>query len=389
MKNKKETLSNNIVIITGEFSGEIHGANLIKSLKKRCMFDFSGMGSERLRENGTNVVYDYRKISLVGISELFKKIHHIISALNKIKKHIKESRPLIVVLIDFPGFNLKIAKYTKALGIPVVYFIPPQVWAWHKSRIKVLKKYVDLILCILPFEKKFYNEHGIDAKFVSHPFMETTKPTLEREEFLKLLGLTKNQKIITIMPGSRENEIKRHMPVLIDTLQLLKKRLKGFSVVLPVTDNIDEKFINEFIKKEEMIIPVRGLNHDAIFHCDVAIIASGSGTLEAAILGTPSVVIYKISTFSYLLAKHLVNVKFISLPNIILEKELFPEIIQHLNPEMIAEKVLYMLNFGRDGIKKDIEELKKQLGNHSAYDTAACEIIGFLEKRYGTIPQVT
>lgn len=386
MKDKKqEKPSKHIIILTGELSGEIHGVNLIKSLKNRYRFNFSGMGSEILRQEGVDIVFDYKEIALVGISELFKKFHHIIAAMNKIKHHIKEKRPLILILVDFPGFNLRIAKYAKVIGIPVVYFIPPQVWAWHKSRIKAIKEYVDLVICILPFEKKLYEDHGIDAKFSGHPFLETVKPRMRRDQFLKTLRLEEGRKIITVMPGSRVNEIKKHMPAILDTIQILKKSLGSFYVVLPVADNIECRFIDTFVKKEETIIPVKGLNHDALYHCDGAIIASGSATLEAAILGAPSVVIYKISTPSYLLARFLVNLKYISLPNIILEKELFPEIIQHLIPEMIAEKVLHMLNSGRDGIKKDVEGLKTKLGGFSAYDSATEEIMVFLEKTYGTV----
>ncbi|MCX7965478.1 MAG: lipid-A-disaccharide synthase [Syntrophorhabdaceae bacterium] len=383
----QKNINKHIVILTGELSGEIHGTNLIKSIRKKCHFTFSGMGGEKFRQNNINLVYNYKEISLMGISELFKKALPIIIALKKIKKHIKEIRPILVILIDFPGFNLRIAKYAKGIGIPIVYFIPPQVWAWHKSRIKAMKKYVDLVISILPFEKKFYQSHGIEAKFAGHPFMDTVRPKFGRDEFLKRIDATDGKKIITIMPGSRENEIKRHMPAIIESIKLLKKRLGVFYAVLPIADNIHDDLIKNFIKKEDSIIPLKGLNYDALYHCDAAIIASGSATLEAAILGTPSVVIYKISTFSYLLARLLVDVKFISLPNIILEKELFPEIIQQLNPEIIAEKVMDMLNFGRDGIKKDVEMLKTLLGTSATYDIAASEIIDFLDKRYGTLFQ--
>lgn len=380
--------SKNIVILTGELSGEIHGANLIKCIKKIEDFNISGMGSKKLRQEGVDLILDYREISLMGISELFKKAIPIISALARIKKHIRETKPLLIILIDFPGFNLRIAKFAKGLGIPVVYFIPPQVWAWHKSRIKAIKKFIDLVICILPFEKTFYEDNGIDAKFIGHPFLETVRPALKRDEFLKILGIEGDEKIITIMPGSRENEVKKHIPVLMDTIRILKKRLGNFYSVLPIADNISEKLLHDPIK-EEKIIPLKGLNHDALYNCDAAVIASGSATLEAAILGAPSVVIYKISSLSYFLARLLVDVKFISLPNIILEKELYPEIIQHLDPEKIAEKVLDMLNSGRDGIKKDVEYLKARLGSYGAYDRAAKEILDFLEKRYGTLSKVT
>ncbi|MCX8109980.1 MAG: lipid-A-disaccharide synthase [Syntrophorhabdaceae bacterium] len=382
--NEKKGFTNRIVLLTGELSGELHATNLIKSIKSKYNIDFSGMGSRRLKEEGMNVVYDYNTISLMGISEIFTKINHIFSALNTIKRHIKDTKPLCVILIDFPGFNLRIASYAKGLGIPVVYFIPPQVWAWHKSRVYKIKKYVDLVISILPFEKEFYNGYGIDARYIGHPFANIIKPTMARDEFLKTMNIDGRYPLITIMPGSRENEVIKHMPVLLNTLDILKKRLGHVDIILPVAENIPDRLINSFIEGRE-IIAVRGNNYDALCHSDAAIISSGSATLEAAILGVPSVVIYRISTLSYLIAKILVDVRFISLPNLIAGREVFPEFIQHLDPEKIAERVIYMLNNGREEIKKSLDYIKAQLSGFDSYAMAGDEIIGFLENRYGTI----
>ncbi|HOV89478.1 MAG TPA: lipid-A-disaccharide synthase [Syntrophorhabdaceae bacterium] len=384
----KHNLDNNskcrIVLLTGELSGELHGANLIKSLK-RYDFTFSGMGSQRLKQEGMEIVFDYKTISLMGIGELFTKSHHILPAFNIIKRHIRDTKPHLLILIDFPGFNLRMAKYAKRYDVPVVYFVPPQVWAWHKGRVNEIKTYVDLVLSILPFEKPFFEEHGIDVRYVGHPFAKTIKPTMTRDDFLAMAKIDKMATVITVMPGSRENEVLKHMPGIIKTIQILKEKIKGLRFILPVADNIPHELIERYTHGDTSVIPVRGYNHDALYHCHAAILASGSATLEAAILGAPTVVIYKISTLSYMLARALVHVKYISLPNLIAGKEVFPELIQYLVPEKIAEKVLYMLNIGRDGIKKDLDYIRESIGDYDSYDMAGYEIMNFLRQRYGTI----
>ncbi|MBP8626210.1 MAG: lipid-A-disaccharide synthase [Syntrophorhabdaceae bacterium] len=383
--NPEKSTRHRIILLTGELSGELHSVNLIRGIKK-YNFSLSGMGSDRLKEEGMEIVFDYRAISLMGISELLTRSHHILSALKTIKRHIRETKPILIILVDFPGFNLRIAEYAKRYDIPVIYFIPPQVWAWHKGRVYKIKKYVDLVLSILPFEKKFYEGYGVDVRYVGHPFAKTIKPTMTRDEFLAKTNIDKKTKVITIMPGSREDEISKHMPVLMRITHILKKNIEGLMVILPIAENIPDALIERFTNADHLPITlVRDCNHDALYHCDAAILASGSATLEAAILGAPTVVIYRVSTLSYMLAKMLVHVKYISLPNLIAGKEVFPEFIQHLDPEKIAEKVLYMLNIGRDGIKKDLDYIREEIGDYDSYGMAGDEIIRFLGHRYGAI----
>ena len=290
-----QTFNNKIFIITGELSGEMHAAHLVKSLKDRFHFEFAAVGSKRLAEAGAEIIYDYRNISLTGISELFSKIIHIYDALKMVKKYIRETRPALVILVDFPGFNLRIARFAKKLGIPVLYFIAPQIWAWKKKRIQTIKRYVDRVICILPFEKKLYDSYGIDAVYVGHPFVNTVKPSLSREEFLKQIGADGKQPIITIMPGSRENEIIKHMPVLLKTISIMKKSIPGMVVVLPLAENIEENILEPFKDSLGDTVIIKKHAYDALAYCDTAIVASGSVTLEAAILKTPTIVIYQIS----------------------------------------------------------------------------------------------
>jgi lipid-A-disaccharide synthase len=371
--------------VTGELSGEIHGTHLVNKLKEVLDVEFSGVGSRRLQEAGVHIVYDYRSISLMGINEVFLRLRHIWTALRKIKKHIKDTRPSLVILVDFPGFNMRVAKIAKGFNVPVAYFIPPQIWAWRKERIKKIKKFVDKVICILPFEKKYYDEEQIDATYVGHPFMNTVKSTLAKPEFYDKLGIKPGVPIITIMPGSREKEIEKHMPVLLETIGKMNLRLGETKILLPLAESIDRDKVEALNRTEIPITYLEGMSYDALSYSDMAIIASGSASLEAAMLGTPAIVIYKIPRLSYVLAKLLVQVKFVSLPNIIAEKEVFPEFIQHLDPEKIAEKALYMLNNGREAVRKDLEEIRAKFDNRDSYDLTGKVIIEFLTGRYGAI----
>jgi len=378
-----------IVIATGELSGEIHAYHLVKALGNSLHIDFSGMGSTRLQEAGVRIVYDYSNISVTGISEIFGKLKYIREAYSTMKRHIIRENPSLLILVDFPGFNLKLAKFAKANRVPVVYFIPPQVWAWRKSRIYKIRDRVSKVLCILPFEKKIYEEYGVDATFVGHPFLNTVKPSFSKTEFYQKVGVEPKSTVITILPGSRQNEVGRHMPILLSVITKLEQHIPNPTILLPIAENIDFRLVEKYLAESPVVKVFKGLSYDAMAHCDIAIAASGSVTLEAAILGTPTIVIYKISHFSYFLARMLVDVKYISLPNIIANREVFPEFIQQLDPEKIAEKALYMLKNGRESIKDDITAIRNRLGTFDSYQRAKDDILQTLKHIYGSLPQTS
>ncbi|MCX5813729.1 MAG: lipid-A-disaccharide synthase [Proteobacteria bacterium] len=385
-----KAISNNlfnkkIVIVTGELSGEIHACHVVKKIRESLNIEFSGIGSKKLEEAGVHIVHDYRNISLTGINEIFPKLKHIWTAFRQIKKHLNNIKPSLVILVDFPGFNMRVAKIAKKYGIPVLYFIPPQIWAWKQGRIKTIKKIVDKVICILPFEKKLYDAYDIDATYVGHPFVNNVKPLLTKEEFIDKAAIKSKTPIITIMPGSRDNEIKKHMPVLIKTIESIAPHFNKPAIILPLAEGIDQKTVENFNTGTIHINYLKGLTYEALSFCDIAIIASGSATMEAAILGAPTIVIYKISKISYIIAKLLVKSKYISLPNIIAGREVFPEFIQHLDPEKIAEKALYMLNNGSDRINEELTKIRTELDNMDSYELTKNTIIDFLKQTYGTI----
>jgi lipid-A-disaccharide synthase len=273
----------------------------------------------------------------------------------------------------------------RRLGIPVIYFIPPQVWAWRKGRILRIKRDVALVICMLPFEKSLYEEHAVPCVYVGHPFMQTVRPVQTRKAFLSSLGLEQRQPVITIMPGSRENEITKHMPVMLAVIDLLRRYLKNMAVLLPVAESIDRYFIETFVKDDPQIQVLQGASHEALASSDIALVASGSATLEAAILDCPTIVMYKVSALSYAAARLLVKVDYISLPNIIAGKEVFPEYIQALKPETIAERVLHVLHNETTRMKQDMEVVRKKLGTFDSYILARDAVTQFLEQTYGPL----
>ena len=374
-------INKKIFISTGELSGEVHACRLVEDLNEQGAFELSAMGTDRLAGAGARIVCDYRDISVTGLSEVLSKMGSIKRAFKTVKGHIAATRPDLVVLVDFPGFNMRIARYAKGLGIPVIYFIPPQIWAWRKNRVKKIRLYVDMVICILPFEKDLYIKAGVDAIYIGHPFSQTVKPTASREEFLDRAGAPRDKPILAILPGSRENEVARHMPVLAKVVSAVRRQMPDISVLLPLAGNIDEKTVMPFVCEMPFVTVVKNSSHDTLAYCDTAIVASGSVTLEAALLRTPTIIVYRVSWLSYVIARLIVHVRYIGLPNIIAGKEVFPEFIQHLDPEMIAQKALSMIDKGRKGIADTIESVNDQLTKKDSYRLAGTAVKNFLEKK--------
>ncbi len=347
------------------------------------------MGSDRLAAMGVPIARDYRDISVTGLSEVISHIGHIKNAFDAVKTHIRMERPDLVVLVDFPGFNMRIARFARSLGIPVVYFIPPQVWAWKQSRMKKIRKYVNMVICILPFEEDLYAKAGVPVTYIGHPFAATVRPSLDRAAFLSSVGAPQDKPILTIMPGSRRNEIRRHMEPLAEVVAIMRSHLPDLTVLLPLADNIDDGAIDPFLHSTPDITLVKQGSHNALAYCDSAIVASGSATLEAALLKAPTVVIYRISSFSYAIARLIVHVDFIGLPNIIAGKEVFPEFIQRLEPETIAKKALSMIHKGRQNVAGELGSIVDKLKKQDSYLLAADAITDFLEKEHEPLPQTS
>jgi len=325
-----------VAILAGEASGDQHGAKLVSAmLKKYPALFFCGMGGDALRHAGVRIVMEASELTVVGITEVFAKIPAILKGMARIKKLLKSLRPDLLILIDFPDFNLHIAAVAKRLDIPVLYYISPQIWAWRQGRVKRIGKLVDHMAVILPFEQRFYKEHNVPVTFVGHPLMDANIPSVDT-----VLNAGPNDgMVIGLVPGSRDNEITRHLPVMLDTADILNGRLKRVTFIISQAPSVARDRIQAVLEGHRLraeVEVVSGAVEKVFARCDVIIAASGTVTLQAAIHGTPMVIIYKVSPISFWLGRALVRVPNIGLVNLVAGEQLVPELVQH---EACAENI--------------------------------------------------
>jgi lipid-A-disaccharide synthase len=318
-----------ILIVAGENSGEKHGANLVRQFKRLPpSFSFYGIGGNHMAEQGVTLLYSVEDLAVVGIFEVITHLPRIRKIFHQIKKETIEKRPVAAVLIDSPDFNLRLAKHLKKLSIPVLYYISPTVWAWRKKRLNTIKKVVDKMLLIFPFEEKIYTESGIPATYVGHPLKERVKISLTKEEFFQRYRLDPEKKVVAILPGSRKSEVKFHMPVLTQALKKLGHEFDP-QFILPLAENLTEAYIRSFLR--DIPIDVNILSKDgyeAMAYSDIALSSCGTANLEAALLGTPVIAFYRISPLTYYSGIKLMKIRHFSIVNILAGKKIIPELIQ-------------------------------------------------------------
>lgn len=371
-------LSKKILIVAGEASADLHGSNLIKAIKEfNPNVHFYGVGGQRIKEAGVNVLFDSSDMAVLGIMEVFSKLKTIIKAFRELKKSLKVTHPDLVILIDYPDFNLHIAKFARKRGVPVLYYISPQVWAWRRRRVKKIARLVNKLLVILPFEASFYEKERIDVEFVGHPLIDIAKPKFSREEALERFNLDNDRITIGLFPGSRKSEVKLLLPKMLKAAEILNKKLGNLQFVLPVASTINkiqiEKIISNTFNKVKVNV-ITDNNYDAINISRVVIVASGTATLEAAIINSPMVILYKVSPLTYLIAKLMIKVENIGLVNLVAQKRVVSELIQHdVTPERIAGEVLKILEDSElySKIKDELTWVKEKLGAPGASFKAA------------------
>lgn len=367
-------MKGNMLIVAGEASGDLHGSNLIKSLKERDpSLVFYGIGGEKMRGAGLNAVADSRELAVVGISEVILKLGKLYAAFNKLKKALDERRPDVVVLIDYPDFNLYVAKEAKKRKIPVIYYISPQVWAWRRGRVKKIARLVDKMLVVFPFEVDIYQKAGIDVEYVGHPLSATVSSRLSKDDAKASLGMAQCQSV-ALLPGSRRHEVARLLPVMIAAASLIKKEMPDIQFVLPAADTIEDNFIKSFIHDNIQIRIVRGGCYEALRASDAALVASGTATLETALMGVPMVIVYKFSFLTAIFGRLFVHIDDVGLPNIVAGRRIVPELIQEeATPSALAENILRILK-DRDTREKmvyELKEVKNKIGNVDASRRAA------------------
>jgi len=337
-----------------------------------------------MREAGVDLWADAGNMAVVGLTEVLSKLRVILSVMSRLKKSMRFQKPDLVILIDYPDFNLPLARSAKKNGIPVFYYISPQVWAWRRGRIKTLGRVVDRMAVILPFEEPLYRKSGVDASFVGHPLLDAVRVSSSRRETLRRLGLRDNVTTVALLPGSRKGEVTRLLPGMLKAVRLIAGKIQPVQFLLPLADTLDPAWVES--RMQGVYAPeirlVRGATYDAVAAADAAVVVSGTATLETALLGTPLIVIYKVSALSYLIGRMLISVDHIGLVNIVAGKTVAPELIQHqANPERIAAEVLAILGDAdrRRIIKEELLQLREKLGRPGAARRAADMALSLLQ----------
>jgi len=349
-----------IMIVAGEASGDMHGAHLVREmLKADPRLTFYGIGGNKLRQEGVDILADASEMAVVGLTEVISKLRSILNIMRMMKRSMDERRPDLVILIDYPDFNLPLAKAARKKGIKVFYYISPQVWAWRRGRIKTIKQTVDQMAVILPFEVETYQNRGFAVTYVGHPLLDMVKQRFSRQEARKTFGLNEDQVTVGILPGSRMSEAGKLLPELLRAAEILKKEIPETQFVLPLADTLDEKKINPYVSRHDLPIKIiSGHTYDVIACCDLALVASGTATLETALLEVPMIIVYRISWLSYAIGRWIVDVKNIGLVNIVAGKTVVPELIQNdANAVRIAAEALFILK-NRERQQDMIKELK-------------------------------
>lgn len=367
-----------IFIIAGEHSGDLHGANLVKYLSTQAPDTvFEGFGGSRMKEQGVNIVRDLQHLSFMGFSEVFRNLGTIRKNFKIAKAAILRFKPNAVILIDYPGFNLRMAEFIKKNNIKCIYYISPQLWAWKESRVKKVKAFVDRMYVILPFEKNFYHKHGIEVHFHGHPLLDALSGSsaMSPATFYHD-NLLPDKPIVALLPGSRKQEISAMLPVMVNAMQsfphyqAVVAGVRGFSS--------DDYFRAAGTKNIQVVYDQ---TYDLIRFSEAALVTSGTATLETGLIGTPLVVCYKGSKISYLIARQLVKVKYISLVNLILDRPLIAELIQDdMNRERIATELKEVLKGGvkREALIEGLKTLRETLGGEGASQRIASDILRFL-----------
>jgi lipid-A-disaccharide synthase len=342
----EQMTSKKILLVAGEVSGDLHGSYLVEAIHRiDPEIQFFGVGGEGLKRAGMRLLLHSQSLSVVGITEVFVKVGSILKALRTLKRSLERERPDLVILIDFPDFNLRLARIAHRKGIPILYYISPQVWAWRPGRVKLIARLVKKMVVLFPFEVPLYEAAGVDVEWVGHPLLDIVKPSLSKEMAFQQFGLEPGRRTIGLLPGSRIHEIERLLPSLLGSAELLQKEIPDLQFVIPLAPGISRATLSS--QMGILSVPVKvveGFTYDVMNLCELLIMASGTATLEGAILGKPMIILYKVSLPSSWVARAMIRVDHIGLVNLVAEKEIAPELLQkEVNPQRIVEEALRIL----------------------------------------------
>jgi len=383
-----------ILISAGEASGELYGAQLIQVLRSRDpSLEFFGVGGDRMRAVGCDTVADAKDLAVVGISEIFSHLPKIYGRFRRLIAEADKRHPDLAIVIDSPAFNWRVARQMHKRGIPVVYYVCPQFWAWRQGRVRLLRKYVTKALVIFPFEEQFYRDRGVDATFVGHPLADQALPAMDRGDYAVQHKLDPAKPWITLMPGSRVKEVGMNLPVMLESAAKLGW---GYEFLLPLAPTLDRSFLESLIGN----LPSIHLVSDALpalFHSRAGIIASGTATVEAAIMGTPFVMVYRVSPLTYLLGRPRIKVSHFAMVNLIAGEQVVPELVQQdFTVEKVVARMNEILPYGpaRDKMIEGLASVKLRLRGPAAravhpIDRAAEMVLGLLQGRLASRIEAT
>ena len=377
--------SEKILIIAGEASGDLHGAHLVEQLHNldpsiHCY----GVGGDAMEAAGVRLLGHISDMAVVGLTEVASKAGPILSVYRRLKKTLVNEKPHLVILIDYPEFNLFLAGAIKKLNIPIVYFISPQIWAWRRGRVRKIARLIDRMIVIFPFEKDFYEKAGVEADFVGNPLLDAVRFRFSPQEAVGHFNLAPQVPTIGLLPGSRMGEIRRHLPVFLKAIPLIQRQIQPVQFILPVASGIDRKHIAALCAGAgDTIRIVRNDVYDVMNIADFLLVASGTATVEAAIVGTPMAIIYQVSPITAWLARLLIKTQNVGMVNIIANKTIVPELLQHdFTPEAVAGVATkYLLNkTARDTMKRELQGVRRLLGEPGAAQRAAQSVYTFLHQ---------
>ncbi|MBZ0158812.1 lipid-A-disaccharide synthase [Candidatus Methylomirabilis sp.] len=373
-----------ILIVAGESSGDLHAAAVVTELRRRAPhLLIEGIGGDRMRQAGVRLYAHASDLAVVGLIEVASRLSAIWRAYRSMTRYLRDRRPDLVILVDFPDFNLRLARRAFRLGIPVVYFISPQVWAWRAGRVRSIAKYVRRLLIIFPFEEDFYRERGVEALYVGHPLLDQLTPLPLMDEARRRLALEGTAPILGLLPGSRVGEIARHLPLLLKSARQLMVGQPDLRIIIAVADGLPLDLIGSWLNREAVSARVvQGRTYEVMAASDLILVASGTATMEAAIIGTPMVIVYRLAFFSWLFARLLIRVPHIGMVNLVAGRRVAPELIQFdATPERITDEARRLLLSAEQRLRmrQELGEVRNRLGPPGALGRTVDAILECLQ----------
>ncbi len=379
-----------ILLSSGEASGDLYASELLRELRKRVpTIEAFGLGGARSKAQGVELVVELDEVSVIGLLEVVGKLPALRRAMKRLCEEASSRKPDAAILVDFSGFHLRLAKRLREMGVPILYYVSPQVWAWRRGRIRKIREVVDEMLVVLPFEEAFYREEGVRARYVGHPLVDLVVTTRTRESFCGDLGLDPGRPILLLLPGSRRREIELHLPVLRDVVDRLAAGRQELQILVSRAPTVAASWIEEALGPAASKVKLLADGtYDAMKHAAAAVVASGTATVEAALSETPMVVIYRVGRPTYALGRPFVKLPYFSMVNLIAGRRLVPELIQdEMTPEAIEDHVEALLEpQAAEDMKRGLREVKAKLGGKGASARAAEAVLEFLSRSHKARP---